>query len=196
MIKDYVIIDNILENPKSLIDFSKNISYFKNKRSPNLMSGIFLRDDDKIPQGDWLGFRSRDLSRLNHQIFENTFNQIVSKLIGAFNCHYKYSITSYLHYTPETCIFSEKEYHKDPTSLFAGIVYLNETPNENSGTLLKFDNEVVEIDNVFNRLLFYNSNISHRPHNGFGNSSDDARLTLAFFVSELNLDFRWYMKKK
>lgn len=194
MIKDYVIIDNVLENPESLIEFSRNISYFKNERSPKLMSGIFLQDEQRIPAGDWLGFRSRDISRLNHDLFENTFNQIIPKLITEYNCEYKYSITSYLHYTPETCILSDKEFHKDPTSLFAGVVYLNKNADKNTGTLLKIDNETINVENVYNRLIFYKSTIMHRGAGSFGTTINDARLALVFFVSELSLNLKWYMR--
>ena len=72
-------------------------------------------------------------------------------------------------------------WHDDIGYNCAGVVYLNKTPESNSGTLLNIEGEVIGIENKFNRLAFYNSSILHRVENAFY-SEARPRLTLTIFA--------------
>ena len=78
--------------------------------------------------------------------------------------------------------FDEYRLHKDDTE-WAGVVYLSPTPMTNSGTTLHEDSgELVHnIENNYNRFIFYKGNILHGVLNMFGDTIDNARLTLTIF---------------
>jgi hypothetical protein len=71
--------------------------------------------------------------------------------------------------------------------MFAGIVYLSENVPESAGTILKFDDKEIEIENYYNRLVMYRSNIVHSAAEGFGETLSNSRKTLNFFVKKLEI---------
>jgi hypothetical protein len=193
MFKDYIIHDNILDNPQVLLDLSKKIKYYKNNFPKNVETDIPLNTNlSDRTFGSWCGFRSNILHEINHKIFCNTFDDIFKKIFNKIVFReINYVVDSYLHFLPENCLCTEKSYHRDFSNeynvLFAGVIYLNLNPKNNSGTLLLLNDEKEElvVENKFNRLVLYNSYIPHRPHNGFGKNLNDSRLTLTFFVKKL-----------
>ena len=82
--------------------------------------------------------------------------------------------------------FDYLQSHTDSESVdFAGIIYLSPEPKPNSGTSFFADinTKVGEIENVYNRFVFYPSDIIHAPTNPFGDTNENSRLTLTFFAS-------------
>lgn len=71
-------------------------------------------------------------------------------------------------------------WHQDLGSTCAGVIYLNKNPEPNTGTLLNIDEEIVTIENKFNRLVLYDASILHRVQNTFS-LDKDPRLTLTIF---------------
>lgn len=174
--KDYVVIDNALENPEELIDQSLSINYFSNEETPFLDFNLSMMNK---PDGIWRGYRSEPLNTINEELFSKINNEIVKKVIGT--PEFQYNISSYFH-RGDSSIECESLWHKDKNALFAYVLYLNPTPPENSGTLIKLENEICSIENKFNRLVVYNSALEHRVERFFGNTFESSRLTLTGFI--------------
>lgn len=182
MFKDYVIVDNILENPNDLIDLSKKIDYFR--RECDMIENISVKKY-QIENVGWKGFRSEEIHTINESLYRNVMDQIFHKIFN-LKCKFLYNAISYLHFCPESIVKNDSWWHVDK-SFTAGVIYLNKNPPKDSGTILFIDGKKEIIENKFNRLVFYKSNILHTPHNGFGKTIDDARLTFSFFITKLAL---------
>lgn len=177
--KDYTVIDNALENPFDLVNQANSINYFTNEN--NSFENFNLSVQNK-PSGIWRGYRSEQLDILVPELFYDTTNQIVKKILGIEN--FQYVVSSYLHRGDDS-IDTKDLWHVDKNVLFAFVLYLNPNPPEKSGTLLKINGEIVPIENRFNRLLVYNSSIEHKVENFFGDTFENSRLTLTGFVHKL-----------
>lgn len=185
LLKDYLIIDNVLDDPKYAISLAKQTEFFCKTPfdDPNLKHVKF----GDMPKGNWYGCRSKPLHVISQVFFERTFNHIFEL---CFPCNYGYLIDSYFHLSNEnikTQLPPIEWWHKDYPCFYSGVIFLNETPKKNSGTLLKLNNEELVIENHFNRLILYKSNILHRPQDFFGSNLEDTRLTLVFFINEIIL---------
>lgn len=186
MFKDYIIIDNALRDPDHYVNLSKQINYFYSEKSVSENDVKLESPFSQIPHGGWRGYRSKLLHEIDESLFQKTFNEIFFKLFENFKFNYEYLVQSHLHFFPET-IETKSTWHKDQSTIFAGVIYLNKNPPKSSGTTLRINNEEVEVDNVYNRLVVYNSQIEHTPTRPFGKKIDDMRLTLTFFVDKLNI---------
>ena len=181
MINDYLVVDNILDDPDLLVDLSKRIEYYKRT---NTINGALLKDSEPIG-GYWQGLRSDLLEVIDYSLCNRLSNEIFKK-ITSYNVECR--IESYLHFAPAFVGQPQNSWwHKDDGSVLAGVIYLNTNPPKNSGTIVLVDNKPVVIDNVFNRLALYNANLLHRPEQCFGDDVNNARLTLTFFIKELTV---------
>jgi hypothetical protein len=65
-------------------------------------------------------------------------------------------------------------------------VYLTPNPPKNSGTSFFDDegNKVGEAENVYNTMVIYPADILHGPTNPFGDTKENSRLTLVFFLKK------------
>jgi hypothetical protein len=188
LFNNYAIVDNILEDPDSYIQLAKNTGYEYNSKFPCRLQGIRVENELPIDNPfNWRGFRSLELHVLNQQLFSKTFNRIFTKLFSNLSVvSYNYHVSSYLHYNSSDIGNWDEWWHIDIPYIFAGVIYLSKNPEPNSGTIIRLeDNSEVVVDNVFNRLIFYNSNLLHRPQRCFGTTVDNARLTLVFFIKNL-----------
>lgn len=171
---DYIVVDNILSDPNELVALSRASTYytFENK----IIDGIKIdSDESKRPPTMWRGYRTKNITKT--QI--HTFEQITSK---TFAFDYTKAST-YLAIIPEFANYdipTQHWWHTDQCSC-AGVIYLNKTPEPNSGTLLVSNGEEIVVENNFNRLVLY-KNILHRPQRFFGTTIEDSRLTFTFFV--------------
>ena len=191
MIKDYIIIDDVLDNPDELVQLSKIISFYSKEKEnlegittkPMLLNSIFSNSH-------WRGFRSDFLHEINQQIFEKTFKQIMEKMLDCFDGQpklYHYKVLSALHFAPASIEYTDDWWHTDQSCLFAGVLYLNETPESDSGTILRLNDSEMVVENTFNRLVLYRSNIEHRPQKCFGDSVENCRLVMPMFFHEICL---------
>ena len=159
-------------------------------------------NDFASSQSGWRGERSLPLSRYNIESLDNYSKNI-------FNICYEYfdlsnyvfpyfnepiknlTITTYFHITTEETKqafpdFWQDRLHKDPWCPCAGIVYLNENAPLKSGTIV-FDgenNQMINVDNKFNRLVAYDGHKIHGLADVFGTSRETGRLTFNFFIHE------------
>ena len=192
MIKDYIIIDNILDNPQEIIDLSRNISYYSKQRE--ILQGISIKPMRQGPgfsDSKWKGYRSDFLHEINQKIFSKITDQIFSKIFSDYDgagFKYEYQTAVFLHFAPGLIQVDDTWWHSDPDCFYAGVIYLTENPEPNSGTILKLNNEEVVLENVFNRLIMYRSNIVHRPQKCFGNTIENSRLTITIFLNRMMID--------
>jgi len=187
-LKDYVVIDNVLENPDKYIQLAKSTGYEYNTKFPCTLEKINIELTLPLTnEFNWRGFRSKELHMLDQDLFSATFNTIFKKLYSNLgDIQFNYHVSSYLHYNSKDIGNCKEWWHIDKPYLYAGVIYLNKNPPKDTGTLILLqDNTTVTIENVFNRLIFYNSNLLHRPQACFGSSIDDARLTVVFFIKNI-----------
>jgi hypothetical protein len=129
----------------------------------------------------WKGYRTKcqDLEIVN---------SIKEKLINIDTQFNDIDLEIYYHYSLESTKtelksdFEKNRLHKDLTE-WAGVIYLNETPKENSGTTLHSDNGnlISIVDNVFNRFVFYRGSILHGVQDTFGDNINNSRMTITIF---------------
>ncbi len=183
----YIVIDNILDDPYFFIESAKKIEFnlshlttIHNNVSPAL-EGINLKKD--LLYANWVGYRSDCYSSIDYNIYLNTYNEIFNKLelkIKYFNG------AMFLHFAPEFINEIKENWWHSDGPILAGVIYLNVNPKLNSGTLIRLDDRIVIVENIFNRLLLYRSELQHSPQGFFGTNINNARLTLTFFINSFN----------
>lgn len=181
MIKDYVVVDNALEDPLTLRNFLLKQKYLtaEGYNLPGIESSSYY------PIEGWRGFRTKELFSEHGDFLKPLLSPVFSNIFKLkFNCNTRV----HGHFCPGAMndyVFEEKKWHTDP-SIFAGVIYLNKEPPTGSGTHLIVDGRETYHENLFNRLVFYKSNLLHSPGNFFGQTAQDARLTLTIFVYNIN----------
>ena len=75
----------------------------------------------------------------------------------------------------ENCIHTD-----DHTT--AGLIYLHNNPQPNSGTILYINEKKTIIENKYNRFINYSSSIPHSPEGFYGDNIHNARMTLTYFI--------------
>lgn len=183
MIKEFEVVDNILDDPFTAIELAKKTEYFY-RDSPYIKDIKQSNKPDNFG-GYWKGCRSELLHEIYPEFFSFTFNNVIQKLFKANK--FSYNIESYFHYTNRYIVCDNKWHKDDIDILWAGIIYLTPDPPVNTGTNLIINKEQISIENKFNRLALYQSNILHEPADLFGTTVDSARLTIVFFINKLNL---------
>ena len=190
MIKDYIVIDDVLDNPDELVRLSRNISYYSKENQG--IDGITIKEMRFHPafsESRWRGYRSDFLDEIDQSLFHKIYNRLVRKVLGNLNpsVSFMYSIQSHLHFAPALIPYYDAWWHQDSNCLFAGVVYLTKNPEPDSGTILRIDEKEVVVENVFNRLVLYRSNIVHRPQKCFGDNVENCRLVMPMFFNEFCL---------
>jgi len=184
MIKDYIVIDNVLSEPEKVLDFAKTLEY--HTAQEHTISGIRVKHDPSTyPIGAWRGFRTDALCDSEPDFSGYVFNEVLSKITKhSVSCE----IFPYFHFAPAFIGKADSSWwHIDPQYVFAGVIYLNPVAPENSGTTIIVNGQPVYVENVFNRLVMYSSELLHRPESCFGDSIDNSRLTLTFFIRRFNI---------
>ena len=178
MIKDMMVVDNVFNDDElSFIENqAKNLKFYDNTSHPEVAS--------------WSGYRTKNLLDMGEK-HKNLLHKAISTSIersfrNNIEFMFGWNATMYLHQLTENEVFKESWLHRDDTEIYAGVVYLNKNPVENSGTLLNGK----AIDNVYNRLVLYNSNQLHAPLRGFGELNTTSRLTLNIFIKEFSLTIK------
>lgn len=142
-----------------------------------------------ITSGGWKGCRSRNL--MSHdKVFLYMCEQKIMKAVKEYFNDRKLFLTSYFHITfdeTKNCIpdFGFDKYHQDPC-LYAGIVYLKpDAPREAGTSILNGDeNKIIDVENVYNRLVCYPGKYVHAVSDTFGDTKESGRMTLSFFIDK------------
>ena len=188
---DYYIVDNFFNADmlKKVVEESKTLNYYNQNNNKYVAT---------------VGNRTSKINVLKPEIFE----AVKESIDGLLNkdCNYelyfhKLSLADFPKHNKPSVIrnnmpkvhlmkdedwqnfnLSIEGWHRDDVGYsYAGVVYLNENPYPNTGTLLEINEKVIPIENNFNRLALYKANILHRVENVFPDENDP-RLTLTIFV--------------
>jgi len=161
---NHIIIDNFLPNPILVRNVALEQTYNKSSKRTG-----------------WKGYR------VNCQDLE-IMNLLKEKLTNINKQFNDIDLEIYYHYSLESTKkelknnFEKNRLHKDLTE-WAGVIYLTENPNKNSGTTLHNDKGDLThtIDNVFNRFVFYKGDILHGVEDTFGDNINNGRMTITIF---------------
>jgi hypothetical protein len=156
-------IDNFLEEPDRIREESLELSY--TKAEPN--------------SPGWKGFRCLYTNMPGYELTE-LVREKLSELDPKFkDC----SPRCFFHYTLNEDM--SNTIHTDGIFDYAGVLYLTPNPPLNSGTAFyNEDNEEIGyVENVYNRLTIYPSNILHSIKESFGDDITNGRLVFTIFLS-------------
>ena len=137
--------------------------------------------------------RSDPLYKFEPELFDNLFDRlfmsVVTTTMGSdrFRLQYEFVGNAVFHYMRKSDVYSDAWIHDDTGSILAGVLYLNKETDEDAGTVVFVDSKPVEIKNEYNKLVLYPAHLQHASRSGFGKDVNDARLTLAFFVSSVGM---------
>jgi hypothetical protein len=158
-----IIIDNFLEEPDRIREESLELSY--TKAEPN--------------SPGWKGFRCLYTNMPGYELTE-LVREKLSELDPKFkDC----SPRCFFHYTLNEDM--SNTIHTDGIFDYAGVLYLTPNPPLNSGTAFYNENneEIGYVENVYNRLTIYPSNIPHSIKESFGDNITNGRLVFTIFLS-------------
>ncbi len=149
----------------------------------------FLNDPDRVREDaldltytqaqpdstGWKGFRCLYTNMVGEELTEMLQDKLVE--LGFTDPF----LRCYFHYTVKEDMTNT--IHTDGIFDFAGVLYLTPNPPSNSGTAFynNNDEEIDYVENVYNRLIIYPSNIRHRIKESFGNSKPTGRLVYTIF---------------
>jgi Rps23 Pro-64 3,4-dihydroxylase Tpa1-like proline 4-hydroxylase len=185
MLKDYIVFDNILENPEELVNLSKITKYYS--KEDTIIPGMILNTSNNIPTGNWVGYRTDSLHNINQDLFQRVLNQVFSKVFETEK--FNYTGNAHLHRTTKHINSSDDMWHTDSDYVLAGIIYLNKDAPDYGGTLLNYQSNTIKVVPKFNRLVLYKANVLHSPNQFFGDSMEDSRLTLTMFIEHFSLQY-------
>ncbi len=199
MIQQYAIYDDFLADPASMVATLRTQKYFvqgRDKTSKRVKNNIPLDitysdspilGDPRINSPKWVGYRSRDVQAIDMNIHDLIIGQLLDKIISGFSVQkIEFEVESYFHILTSEFTPTEKWFHQDSNCFFAGVLYLAENPPPNSGTTLHINGAKVSVENKFNRLVIYNSNLNHGVEGCFGDSIENARCTYVFFFKDIS----------
>ena len=177
MINSLLIVDNVFRDPDRIIELARSHEYYTNQ-------------DAELT---WQGIRSKELISYDYNTYSEVVNEMVNKSIektfgNGINVDFKWYMNLYFHQLLSNDIMTDDWFHTDKKCCYAGIVYLSKNPPADSGTIVNTGTEILNIDNVFNRMVLYRSDYIHSAKSGFGNSINDSRLTLTFFVTSITIN--------
>lgn len=168
-------IDNFFDNPDEIRECALNMEF-----------------EGPLPIHNWHGIRATPMDWVVAGVdLEQMIIEEVQFRIPNFR-HDEMEL--YFHITPEevrnhfdTEIFEQASKHYDSNDArIVGLVYLTPNPPKNSGTSFFDDdgNKVTEAENVYNTMVMYPAGILHGPTNPFGDTKENGRLTLVFFLKK------------
>lgn len=157
------IIDNFLTNPDQIREDGLELTY--TKAQPN--------------SPGWRGFRCLYTNMVGEELNDLVLNKL-PELDSRFKDPF---LRCYFHYTLNEDMSDTT--HTDGVFDYAGVLYLTPNPPQNSGTAFyNDDNEQIDyVENVYNRLVIYPSNIPHRIKESFGDNISNGRLTYTIFFN-------------
>ena len=182
MIHDILCIDNVFDNPQEIINLAKKQNYYSCEENHTI----------KNTNIKYMGKRTDHLFNiLEEKEYYWLTQQIIKKIFGSVQTtNTKIQSICLFHYLTSNNIPNKYWIHKD-TSLYSGVIYLNETfvdKFNNHGTKIIKNGEEINIKNDFNKLVMYRGDYLHSANFGFGETIDDSRLTLNFFINEITIE--------
>ena len=177
MLQDIIVMDNFFKDPDSIVEFANKQAFEKN--------------DFEKTKSYWMGSRTNDINiskdPRGYEISKEFFNNI---FVNEYNLTSQWNVSTYFHRLGSLEKFNYKWIHVDGCEcVYAGVVYLSKNPSENSGTFIIKKNEIIPIENIYNRLVLYKSDYLHSSMGGFG-EGENSRLTLTIFINAISINLR------
>ena len=183
MLLDFITVDNVLDDVTELVEYAKQQTYYSLDEHPI----------DKGSKTAWTGKRTDSLNKVNPELVRMLSGVIGNKIMlksiaqGISNWDYRILIDMYFHYLNDKEIYNDSWPHKDVGQLLAGVIYLDPNPKADSGTVVFQGNNKIVVPNEFNKLVLYRADYLHYPQGGYGSDVNDSRLTLTFFIKQLQV---------
>ncbi len=160
--------DNFIDSIDILRAISTTTEYMSHKNTPVLVS--------------WRGYRTWELSDLDNSTINECRRKILETASEFFGLT-DYDLEIYFHMTLlEDQKTQVKKWHRDKQP-YAGIIYLSPNAPPESGTTIFVDDKENAIENKYNRLVVYPGNYKHGITSYYGDSIDDCRRTITFFLN-------------
>lgn len=150
---------------------------------PGLWRLFALTQEYTEDQSGHPGKKSKTLDELSDAIFHSLAEKIVKHVNGKNN--FQRLKIQFTYMTKDE--FSETAHQDEPFYNIAGVIYLNENPGVNTGTVFYNKNskgelmKTLTVENVFNRMIIFDPARWHAPVGAFGGDLETARLTITFF---------------
>jgi hypothetical protein len=163
-IDDVLIIEEFLQNPNSIRERALLLNY----------------EPPKIGMG-WKGYRCLEENDLTIEI-SNIIKEKIKENNPLFD---QLNLKCYFHYTIKSNEKTKENIHKDSNVDYAGVLYLTPNPQDNSGTSFYNDQgrEILYLENIYNRFVFYPANEWHSLKESFGDGIENGRLTFTVFCT-------------
>jgi hypothetical protein len=160
----FKIIDNFLELPGMWRIFALQQEY--------------LKDYSEYP-----GRKTKTLNELNDGMFHSLAKKIIPHVNGKKDFQRLKIQFAYTNLNE----FSNVSHQDEPFYNVAGLIYLNENPPANTGTVF-FNNavsgelvETITVENAYNRMIIFDPAHWHAIVGTFGDDLESSRLTITFF---------------
>lgn len=184
MLTDFKIIPNFFKEPDKVraLALSQAFHTFEEESS-------FVKNNSRFP-----GRRTGNLfSSLNNVTYVQIMDEFYKKLFTDSirdNAIVNYNVNGFpvFHslYSNDADL-GESGMHRDST-IYAAVVYLNTPPdNKEYGTRLVKDGVDFCVPYVYNSCVMYRGDFLHGAIAGFGDSLETSRLSMNFFISDIDL---------
>ena len=193
MFVDYKVIPNFFQNP----DFIRELALAQYYRDSSNEEG-FVAHSKKFP-----GRRTDNLyTILDQETYSSIMREFYSRLLFGsirkdINLNYNINGFPVFH-----SLFKNDDglgysgYHRDST-IYAAVVYLNNAPDDGEyGTTVYIPNASTGVEKPFtfpyqyNTCVMYRGEFLHGAENAFGNTIETSRLSMNFFISDLDFSIR------
>ena len=185
MLIDFIEIPNVFDNPDEIVNLAKREMYvlkeahYHNVNHTTHYNGVRSKGLEDIDKDKFYGMMDEIFSKCMKHRFINDMNKV--KFI------YGWEASGYFHIMREQDKYNDQWIHKDDLALLAGVVYLNPNPKPNTGTIVNVNGEERIVENEYNKLVMYDTNFWHAPQGGFGEDTNDSRLSFVFFINDFKM---------
>ena len=183
MIKDFIVVEDVFDNVDEILqmaylqNYAPRETHYQNAKGRSNFQGIRSKHLADI------GLNHELYHKVNKAIFDKIFQQAFPEEHVPVQFGYEYETSCYFHVLREQDQYNDNWLHKDNNCILAGVVYLNRNPQENTGTIVYKNGKEVIVPNEFNKLVLYSPTFLHSAQRGFGQTAQDGRLTLTFFIN-------------
>jgi hypothetical protein len=183
MIADFFVIPNFFKDPKSIYNLAIKQQYHTYKDEP------YFVENNIIFPGRRTFPLTQELKSITDEFIIGTLVNVRKDLSVTISCD---AFPTFHSIFDDDDFIGETGLHKD-SSVWAAVVYLNEDIPKNAtlcGTTIYRNTERIEIPYVYNTMVFYRSDYLHGASGGFGNTIETSRLSINFFIHNINIDVR------
>tara|TARA_B100001287_G_C22555794_1_gene469019 strand:+ start:378 stop:902 length:525 start_codon:yes stop_codon:yes gene_type:complete len=150
------------------------------------LTSRFYSPDELDRRVNWKGFRTKELSYFKNELLDQSKSYILDEIVKEYKPKNKLNIETSFHLTLSDTKntldnFDKNKWHRDTNYNYAGVIYLTPHPPKNSGTSIILDDEQIDVQNCFNKIVAYPSYLTHAPTDLFGDTVQNGRITLTFF---------------